>query len=29
VERAGVPLIRIHDLRHTFVTLALGAGYDI
>ncbi len=26
VQLAGVPLIRIHDLRHTHVTLALQAG---
>jgi hypothetical protein len=26
VARAGVPAIRLHDLRHTFATLALGAG---
>jgi integrase len=26
ISRAGVPAIRIHDLRHTFATLALGAG---
>lgn len=26
IVRAGVPAIRIHDLRHTFATLALGAG---
>ena len=26
VERAGVPPIRIHDLRHTHVTVALRSG---
>jgi integrase len=26
VQRAGVPLIRLHDLRHTMATLALQAG---
>jgi integrase len=26
VKAAGVPRIRLHDLRHTFATLALGAG---
>jgi integrase len=26
IARAGVPAIRVHDLRHTFATLALGAG---
>ena len=26
IARAGVPAIRLHDLRHTFATLALGAG---
>ena len=26
ITRAGVPAIRLHDLRHTFATLALGAG---
>ena len=25
-ERAGVPKIRLHDLRHTWATLALQAG---
>jgi integrase len=25
-ERAGLPKIRLHDLRHTWATLALGAG---
>jgi integrase len=26
IAKAGVPQIRLHDLRHTFATLALGAG---
>jgi len=26
VKRAGLPRIRLHDLRHTNVTLALAAG---
>ena len=26
VKAAGLPRIRLHDLRHTFATLALGAG---
>lgn len=26
IARAGVPSIRVHDLRHSFATLALGAG---
>ena len=25
-ERAGVPAIRLHDLRHTMATVALTAG---
>ena len=25
-KRAGLPHIRLHDLRHTYATLALGAG---
>lgn len=29
VERAGVPWIRVHDLRHTHVTHALGAGANL
>jgi len=29
VERADVPRIRLHDVRHTYVTLALDAGMDI
>ena len=28
-ERAGLPKIRFHDLRHTFVTLTLEAGVDV
>jgi len=26
IRRAGLPQIRLHDLRHTSATLALGAG---
>ena len=26
VRRAGLPTIRLHDLRHTYATVALGAG---
>lgn len=26
VRKAGLPMIRLHDLRHTWATLALGAG---
>ena len=26
VKKAGLPSIRLHDLRHTYATLALGAG---
>ena len=29
VERHGVPRIRLHDLRHTWATLALQAGVDV
>lgn len=29
VAKAGVPLIRFHDLRHTFATLALSAGVHV
>ena len=29
VTRAGVPRIRLHDLRHTHASLALAAGVDI
>jgi len=29
VKEAGVPRIRLHDLRHTHATLALSAGVDI
>ena len=29
LERAGVPELRFHDLRHTFATLALQNGVDI
>ncbi len=28
VEAAGVPMIRVHDLRHTYITLARDAGLD-
>ncbi len=28
VERAEVPMIRVHDLRHTYITLARDAGID-
>jgi integrase len=28
-ERAGVPRIRIHDVRHTYVTLALEGGANL
>ena len=29
LQRAGLPSIRFHDLRHTFATLALGNGMDV
>ena len=29
LERAGIPKIRFHDLRHTFATIALQSGVDI
>lgn len=29
LERAGIPKVRFHDLRHTFATLALQNGVDI
>lgn len=29
MKRAGVKPIRIHDLRHTFATLAIGAGIPV
>lgn len=29
LDRAGLPHIRFHDLRHTFATLALQNGVDI
>jgi integrase len=28
VDRAGVPRIRLHDVRHTYATLSLDAGID-
>jgi integrase len=28
VDRAGVPVIRLHDVRHTYATLSLDAGVD-
>ena len=29
LERAGIPTVRFHDLRHTFATIALQNGVDI
>lgn len=29
LDRAGLPSIRFHDLRHTFATLALQNGVDV
>ena len=29
LKRAGLPVVRFHDLRHTFVTLALQNGVDV
>lgn len=29
LERAGLPVVRVHDLRHTAASLMLGAGADI
>ncbi len=29
LERAGLPKIRFHDLRHTFATMALQHGVDV
>ena len=29
LARAGIPKVRFHDLRHTFVTIALQNGVDI
>ena len=28
LDRAGVPLIRLHDVRHTYATLSLDAGVE-
>ena len=28
IAKAGVPKIRVHDLRHTYITLARDAGID-
>lgn len=28
VDRAGVPRIRLHDVRHTYATLSLDAGIE-
>ena len=28
VDRAGVPRIRLHEVRHTYATLSLDAGID-
>ena len=29
LDRAGLPRLRFHDLRHTFATLALQNGVDV
>jgi integrase len=29
VQQTSLPKIRLHDLRHTFATLALGAGVPV
>ena len=29
LDRAGIPRVRFHDMRHTFATLALQNGVDI
>jgi integrase len=29
IKRSGVPYIRVHDLRHTYITLARDAGVDV
>lgn len=29
LDRAGIPKVRVHDLRHTFATIALQNGVDI
>jgi integrase len=28
LERAGLPIIRLHDVRHTYATMALRAGIN-
>lgn len=28
-KKAGLPMIRLHDLRHTYITLACDAGLDV
>ena len=29
VKRAGLPVIRLHDVRHSYATAALGAGVPV
>jgi integrase len=29
VDKAGVPRIRLHDVRHTYATIALDSGVDL
>jgi site-specific recombinase XerD len=29
VDRAGIPRIRLHDVRHTYATIALDSGVDL
>ena len=29
IKRYGLPRIRLHDVRHTWATLALSAGVDV